>query len=106
MVRQLIPAEPVSCGRQALDLSECAAIPHSWSTPWAVTAHSAEPTGWCRPRWCLWSDRRRARTTAGEHRGLARCGDAARKEIDQGEMVRYLSEMIWFPSAFLEDNVF
>jgi hypothetical protein len=31
--------------------------------------------------------------------------DAKGKEIDQGEMVRYLSEMMWFPSAFLEDNV-
>ena len=31
--------------------------------------------------------------------------DVKGKEIDQGEMVRYLSEMIWFPSALLEDNV-
>jgi hypothetical protein len=31
--------------------------------------------------------------------------DAKGEEMDQGEMVRYLSEMIWFPSAFLEDNV-
>jgi Family of unknown function (DUF6544) len=31
--------------------------------------------------------------------------DAKGNEIDQGEMVRYLSEMMWFPSAFLEDNV-
>lgn len=31
--------------------------------------------------------------------------DAKGQEFDQGEMVRYLSEMIWFPSAFLEDNI-
>jgi hypothetical protein len=31
--------------------------------------------------------------------------DARGKEMDQGEMMRYLSEMMWFPSAFLEDNV-
>ena len=31
--------------------------------------------------------------------------DAKGKEMDQGEMMRYLSEMIWFPSAFLEDNI-
>jgi hypothetical protein len=31
--------------------------------------------------------------------------DATGKEMDQGEMMRYLSEMMWFPSAFLEDNV-
>jgi Family of unknown function (DUF6544) len=36
---------------------------------------------------------------------LITVADAKGKEIDQGEMVRYLSEMIWFPSAFLEDNV-
>lgn len=31
--------------------------------------------------------------------------DAKGEEIDQGEMMRYLSEMIWFPSAFLGDNI-
>jgi hypothetical protein len=36
---------------------------------------------------------------------LVTVADAKGEEIDQGEMVRYLSEMIWFPSAFLEDNV-
>jgi hypothetical protein len=36
---------------------------------------------------------------------LVTVADAKGKEIDQGEMVRYLSEMIWFPSTFLEDNV-
>jgi hypothetical protein len=36
---------------------------------------------------------------------LVTVADAKGEEIDQGEMVRYLSEMMWFPSAFLEDNV-
>ncbi len=36
---------------------------------------------------------------------LITVADAKGNEIDQGEMVRYLSEMMWFPSAFLEDNV-
>ena len=27
------------------------------------------------------------------------------EEMDQGSMMRYLSEVMWFPSAFLEDNV-
>jgi hypothetical protein len=36
---------------------------------------------------------------------LVTVADATGREIDHGEMVRYLSEMMWFPSAFLEDNV-
>lgn len=31
--------------------------------------------------------------------------DARGEEVNQGAMTRYLSEMIWFPSAFLGDNV-
>lgn len=31
--------------------------------------------------------------------------DATGHELDQGELMRYLSEMMWFPSAFLEDNI-
>lgn len=31
--------------------------------------------------------------------------DAKGEELDQGEMMRYLNEMMWFPSAFLEGNV-
>ena len=31
--------------------------------------------------------------------------DASGEEMDQGAMMRYLSEMIWFPSALLADNV-
>lgn len=27
------------------------------------------------------------------------------KEIDQGSMTRYLNEMMWFPTAFLSDNI-
>ncbi len=27
------------------------------------------------------------------------------EEMDQGSMMRYLSELMWFPSAFLEDNI-
>jgi hypothetical protein len=36
---------------------------------------------------------------------LITVADAKGKEIDEGEIVRYLSEMMWFRSAFLEDNV-
>lgn len=31
--------------------------------------------------------------------------DARGPEMDQGSMVRYLQEMIWFPTAFLGDNL-
>jgi hypothetical protein len=31
--------------------------------------------------------------------------DDSGPEMDQGSMMRYLSEMIWFPTAFLGDNV-
>ena len=31
--------------------------------------------------------------------------DAKGEKLDQGEMMRYLNEMMWFPSAFLEGNV-
>jgi hypothetical protein len=31
--------------------------------------------------------------------------DASGAQMDQGEMMRYLSEMVWFPAAFLADNV-
>jgi hypothetical protein len=32
-------------------------------------------------------------------------GDSGGKEMDQGAMMRYLNEMMWFPSAFLGKNV-
>ncbi len=47
----------------------------------------------------------------GEGRMLIKAGslftvvDDRGPERDQGSMMRYLSEMIWFPTAFLEDNV-
>ena len=31
--------------------------------------------------------------------------DASGEQMDQAEMMRYLSEMIWFPAAFLADNI-
>jgi len=31
--------------------------------------------------------------------------DASGEQMDQAEMVRYLSEMIWFPAAFLAGNI-
>ena len=31
--------------------------------------------------------------------------DASGEQMDQGEMMRYLSEMIWFPAAFLAGNI-
>ena len=31
--------------------------------------------------------------------------DASGEQMDQAEMMRYLSEMIWFPIAFLADNI-
>lgn len=31
--------------------------------------------------------------------------DATGEETDQAAMMRYLSEMIWFPTALLEDNI-
>jgi hypothetical protein len=31
--------------------------------------------------------------------------DASGEQMDQNEMTRYLSEMIWFPAAFLAGNI-
>jgi hypothetical protein len=36
---------------------------------------------------------------------LITVADAKGEEMDQGSMMRYLSEMMWFPTAFLEDNI-
>jgi hypothetical protein len=55
----------------------------------------------------------RARDRYAEGRGnmLIRAGgiipiaDATGVQLDQGAMMRYLSEMIWFPTAFRGDNV-
>jgi len=40
--------------------------------------------------------------TAG---GLFTVGDMQGAEMDQGSMMRYLNEMMWFPSAFLSDYI-
>jgi uncharacterized protein DUF6544 len=36
---------------------------------------------------------------------LVTVADVDGEEMDQGSMMRYLSELMWFPSAFLEDNI-
>ena len=41
----------------------------------------------------------------GKLAGLFTVFDMRGEELDQGTMLRYLSEMIWFPSAFLGDNI-
>jgi hypothetical protein len=35
---------------------------------------------------------------------LVTLDDANGEEMNQGEMMRYLSEIMWFPSAFLEEQ--
>jgi hypothetical protein len=37
--------------------------------------------------------------------GLVPLVDATGPELDQGEMLRFLSELMWFPTAFLVENV-
>lgn len=37
--------------------------------------------------------------------GLYTIFDVRGEKLDQGTMIRYLSEMIWFPTAFLGDNI-
>ena len=55
--------------------------------------------------------RGRDKYTGGEGRMLIKAGslftvvDDKGPEMDQGSMMRYLSEMIWFPTAFLDDNI-
>ncbi len=41
----------------------------------------------------------------GKMAGLFTLFDVRGEELDQGAMLRYLSEMIWFPIAFLGDNI-
>lgn len=41
----------------------------------------------------------------GKLAGLITVFDVRGEQLDQGAMLRYLSEMIWFPSAFLGDNI-
>lgn len=40
----------------------------------------------------------------GKLAGLVTVFDVTGEELDQGAMLRYLSEMIWFPTAFLGEN--
>lgn len=37
--------------------------------------------------------------------GLLTVGDMRGAEMDQGSMMRYLNEMVWFPAAFLNDYI-
>lgn len=37
--------------------------------------------------------------------GLVTMDDARGPEMDQGSMMRYLNEMMWFPASFLGDNI-
>jgi hypothetical protein len=37
--------------------------------------------------------------------GLFPAVDASGPELDQGAMMRYFNEIIWFPAAFLKDNI-
>jgi hypothetical protein len=41
----------------------------------------------------------------GKLAGLFTIFDARGEEIDQGTLVRYLGEMIWFPTAFLSEEI-
>ena len=51
----------------------------------------------------------KARTTTGsmliKAASLVTVADASGEAMDQGSMLRYLNEMMWFPTAFLGDNV-
>ena len=37
--------------------------------------------------------------------GLITIGDVQNKEMDYSSLVRYLNEMMWFPAAFLNENI-
>lgn len=37
--------------------------------------------------------------------GIRTIGDVRGDEMDYSSLVRYLNEMMWFPTAFLEDNI-
>jgi len=41
----------------------------------------------------------------GKLAGLVTLFDVRGEKLDQGAMLRYLSEMIWFPTAFLGENI-
>ena len=42
---------------------------------------------------------------SGKLAGLITIFDVRGEQLDQGALLRYLSEMIWFPTAFLGDNI-
>jgi len=42
----------------------------------------------------------------GKLAGIIKLFDAQGEKLDQGTMLRYLSEVIWFPIAFLGENIF
>jgi len=87
--------------------------------PWwpldAVQHYSVRPPGfvWVGTLGCgpLRLARARDMYQGGRGRMLVRLGshfsvvDAEGKEMDQGAMTRYLSEMVWFPAALLGANV-
>ena len=37
--------------------------------------------------------------------GVKTIGDVRGEEMDYSSLVRYLNEMMWFPTAFLNDNI-
>jgi hypothetical protein len=41
----------------------------------------------------------------GKLAGMIKLFDVRGEKLDQGAMLRYLSEMIWFPAAFLGENI-
>jgi hypothetical protein len=41
----------------------------------------------------------------GKLAGMITVFDQRGEQLDQGAMLRYLSEMIWFPAAFLGENI-
>jgi hypothetical protein len=89
------------------------------SQPWLLL--DAEQHYSVRPPGFVWSStihlgplplaRARDRYLDGNGNMLVKAGslvtvtDATGAEMDQGSMMRYLSEMIWFPAAFLGDNI-
>lgn len=51
-----------------------------------------------------WYEGGRGRMT-GKLAGIIKLFDVDGDKLDQGAMLRYLSEMIWFPAAFLGENI-
>lgn len=68
------------------------ALERPWMPMVAEQSYTTDPPGF------VWN----ARFKVG---GLFTVFDVRGDELDQGTMLRYLSEMIWFPPAFLGDNI-